>query len=282
MINDIVLMDGAVGTSLWEKTDNKVEPWRYNIENPSIVAELHQEFLSAGAKIILANTFGANALNVGKASYTVDEVIKNALNLIKPVCMNKAKIALGVGPLSELLEPYGDLTEQRAYEIYDEQISSGVKYGADIIYIQTFMDLNLMKVALKASEKYNKPTFCSFSFDKKGRTMMGNSVRDIVEGLKAYKVDAVGLNCSLGPDAAMPVIKEFHQLTDLPLIFKPNAGQSTLRGEETVTEYSPEMFVRDSLPALEYGVKYIGGCCGTNAQFIKALSAAIENLKSSI
>lgn len=271
MINGITLLDGAVGTSLWEKTENKVPVWRYNIENPGIVRELHQEYVEAGAEIILANTFGANGSNVGNSGYTVRQVVESALKIARAAIAGKARIALSVGPLAQLLEPYGDLTADAARRMFGEQIGPGVEGGADLIFIQTFIDLEMLKIALEVANRYDLPVFCSMSFDQKGRTMMGNSVRDMVEALKDYRVDAVGLNCSLGPDAAVPVIEEFSHQTTLPLLFKPNAGKSTLSDGKDVHEYDAETFVTDSLPALKHGVKYIGGCCGTNAAYIRHL-----------
>lgn len=278
MSNRVVLLDGAVGTSLWEKSENKVPVWRYNVENPEIVRQLHEEFVDAGAQIILANTFAANVTSVKGTGYQVKDIIKNALKIARDAVAGRARIALAVGPLANLLEPYGDISADSAYDAFDEQIGYGVEYGADLIFIQTFIDLEMMKIALKVANRHDIPVFCSFSFDKKGRTMMGNSVKDIVEALKIFKVDAIGLNCSLGPDAAVPVIEQFSKNTNLPLIFKPNAGKTTIVNGEVVSEYDIDTFVDDSLPSLQYGVKYIGGCCGANASYIEKLRERLVQL----
>lgn len=115
MLHTLTLLDGAIGTSLWEKAEDKVPVWRYNIENPAIVTELHNEYIAAGAKIILANTFGANAGAVEHSPYTVHEVVSNGVRLAKEAAKGTdVKVALSIGPLSVLLEPYGDLTEEEA------------------------------------------------------------------------------------------------------------------------------------------------------------------------
>ena len=276
--NGVTLLDGAIGTSLWEKTDNKVAVWRYNLDNPRIVCELCQEYVEAGSEIILSNTFGANRIALKGTDYNVHDVVSAGVKLAKEAVDGKAKVALSIGPLPVLLEPYGDLSEQEAYEIFDEQISAGAEEKPDIITIETFMDIEMMKIAVRAASRQGLPIFCMMTFGEVGRTIMGNSVKDVVDGLSGLPVSAVGLNCSLGPEAALPVIQEFSKYTDLPLIFKPNAGKPVFKDGITQTNYDISEFVKDSLPALHYGVKYIGGCCGSSPKYIKALHAAIEEL----
>ena len=275
----VTLLDGAVGTSLWEKTDNKVSVWRYNVENPEIVTQLHQEYVEAGAEIILANTFGANAGNIKTSDYSVQQIVKSAMEIAKSAIAGRAKIALAVGPLSGLLEPYGDIAADLAFQMFDEQIGYGVEGGPDLIFIQTFTDVEMLKIALKAANQHNLPVFASMSFDQTGHTMMGNSVQDMLQSIKGFRVDAVGLNCSLGPKAAVPVIEEFSKNTDLPLLFKPNAGKSSFVNGKTVYESDIETFSKEALPALNYGVQYIGGCCGTNAAYIRRLKEELARLQ---
>lgn len=226
----------AVGTSLWEKSDDKVPVWRYNIEKPDIVSQLINEYYEAGSKIILANTFSANGPSVADSGYTVEQIVSSAMEIAHGALDGKdAKIALSVGPLTGLLKPFGNISEEEAAEIFTEQIEAGVKGKPDVIFLQTFMDLKMMQIAARIARKHDIPLFCSFSFvksakDKGSRTMMGNSIDDILKGLAEFKPDAVGLNCSLGPEMALPIIEEYSQKTDIPLIFKPNAGKPTLEG----------------------------------------------------
>lgn len=126
----LVLLDGAVGTSLWAKTDEKVAVWRYNLENPRIVQELHQEYLDAGAQIVLANTFGANRIALRGTDYTVEDIVSTGVRLAKEALAGRAETALSIGPLPVLLEPYGDLSEE-AYELFDQQISAGAAEKPD-------------------------------------------------------------------------------------------------------------------------------------------------------
>lgn len=277
MKRKITLMDGAVGTTLWgiaEANGVKKEPvWKYNIEHPEFVEELTRRYLEAGCEIILANTFGANGPAVKRSSpYTAAEVVAAGVKAGKKVLEGTdVKLCLSLGPLMQLLEPYGDMEEDECAEIYREMLDAGVGAGADMILIQTFMDLEMMRVATVEAKKYGLPVMCSMTFEKSGKTMFGNSVQDTIDTLAPLGIDAIGLNCSLGPDLALPIIKEFSEKTDLPLLFKPNAGKPILSEDgSTAVAYTAQQFAEDIKPALEY-VSYIGGCCGSDAEYIKEI-----------
>lgn len=276
MDKKIFLLDGASGTCLWDKAQQNIPVWRFNIENPEIVVELHKEYIAAGSDIIFTNTFSANREAVEKTSYTVEQVVSAGVRLAKEAVKGTdVKVALDIGPLTELLEPYGDLEEDDAYEIYREQIGAGMKENPDLVVCETFMDIEMLKIAVSVANEYDVPVFCTMSFDKNGRTIMGNSVKDMVEQLSKLKVSAIGLNCSLGPDLALPVIAQFKEYTDLPLIFKPNAGVQTVKDGKTVTEFDVESFVSNVIPAIEHGAVYLGGCCGSNPEYIKTIKERI-------
>ena len=273
--DDIVLLDGALGTCLWEKTADKVPVWRYNIENPDIVTEIAEEYVDAGAQILMTNTFGANRYAVSRTGYSVREAVSAGVRLAREAAGNRAKAALSIGPLPVLLEPFGDLTEEEAFELFDEQISAGIDEKPDLIALETFMDADMLHIAAEAAAKHGLPIFATMTFTQVGKTIMGHSVERFVDTMKDLPIAAVGINCSLGPEKAVPIIATFRQYTDLPLIFKPNAGKPILQeGGETV-EFDVDTFVADSLPALEHGVRYIGGCCGSNPSYIRALRERI-------
>ena len=281
MKQGITLMDGAVGTSLWAKAEAKgvkKDPvWRYNLEHPELVAELTAEYADAGAEIILANTFGANGPAVKRSStYTAPEVVSAGVRIAKETLRGSGRrIALSAGPLTALLEPYGDMTEEEAGEIYYEMLEAGMKEGPDLILLQTFMDLTMLRVAAVEAKKFGVPVFCCLTFEKRGKTMMGNSVEDMIEELEPVGIDAIGMNCSLGPDLAIPVIREFVGKTSLPLIFKPNAGKPILAPDgSTATAYSAKVFADDVMPALDF-VDYVGGCCGADASYVRELAGRL-------
>ena len=283
----VVMLDGAAGTSLWEKATDKVPVWRYNIENPQIVRELNEEYVEAGADIILANTFAANGAEVARSSsYTVEQVVRTAMKIAQDASNGRAKVGLAAGPLTGLLKPFGKISREEAKDMYEELIGAGMQEKPDLIYLLTFMDLEMLKIAAEAASHYDVPLLCSMSFmgaNKNGvrakisRTMMGNTPKDIVEGLKPYNPAAVGLNCSLGPVDALPVIADFKAVTDLPIIFKPNAGAPMAQDDGTFNAaFDIETFADDVLPAVDMGATYIGGCCGTNAAYIKRLAEKIK------
>lgn len=281
MRTGVTLLDGAAGTYLWKLAEEKgyaKDPvWKYNVEHPELVSRLAKDYIAAGAEIILANTFGANGPAVSRSSgYSVAQVVGEGVRLAKEAAAGTdVKVALDIGPLTVMMEPYGDLTEEEAEEIFREQIGAGMSEGPDLVILETFMDLEMLKVAARVAKSYGVPVLCTMTFEARGRTMMGNSVEDIVEELTELGVDGLGLNCSLGPVDALPLIRAFAEATDLPLVFKPNAGLPTLdeNGHETAA-YSAQTFVSEVEPALEL-VRFVGGCCGSDPEYIRALRARL-------
>ena len=276
-----ILLDGAQGTRLWalaEEAGGAREPvWKYNVNRPEIVKQMHREYLEAGAQIISANTFSANRLSLKSSpGYTVEQVVREAVAIAKDAASPYgAKTALDIGPLSVLLEPYGSLEEDEAAEIFGEILKSGVAAGAELIFFETFIDMEMMLIAAREAKKYDLPVVCSMSFEKRGRTMLGNSVEDIVETLSPLGIDGVGMNCSLGPEPALQVIREFAENTDLPLFFKPNAGMpAQTPAGDTVYDCTPERFAAELAPAAPL-VRWLGGCCGTDAAYIRALKTIL-------
>ena len=277
MKKDILLLDGASGTHLWNMAEAqgfaKDPVWKYNVDHPELVKRLAEEYIAAGSNIIYTNTFGANIHAVTRSSsYSVAEVVSAGVRIAKEaVAGTDVKVALDVGPLSVLMEPYGDLTEEEAEEIFREQIGAGMAEHPDLVVLETFMDLEMLKVAASVAKSYDVPVLCTMTFESRGRTMMGNRVEDIVEELTELGVDGVGLNCSLGPVDALAIIREFAECTSLPLVFKPNAGKPVLAEDGSViSPYSAEDFAADVAPVLDL-VTYLGGCCGSSPEYIRVL-----------
>lgn len=264
-----VLLDGAAGTCLWELAESRgiarKPVWVYNIEHPELVLELHRRYIEAGCDMIQTNTFSVNAHSVKRSSdYSVSQVVTAAVSLAKKAAEGTGvKVYLSLGPLSMLLAPYGKLSREEAHEIYTELAAAGAAAGADSIALETFMDLEMLRIAVEAAKPFGLPIMCSMTFEKRRRTMMGNSVQQIVDTLSPLGVAALGMNCSKGPVQALEIIKEFSEKTDLPLYYKPNSGM----GES----YTPEQFAAEMAPALEY-VSYVGGCCGCDHTYISSLA----------
>lgn len=278
-MSKITLLDGAVGTTLWSLADAhgiKREPvWKYNIEHPELVTELHKTYIEAGSQIILSNTFGANRQMVKRASsYSVTDVVSKGAELALDAAKGTGvKVFCAIGPLLEFMEPYGDLEEEEVIDIFTEQMTPVMEAGADGVMVQTFMDLATAVVATKVAKKFGKPVFTTLTFEKKGKTMMGNSVEQACEELEEAGADAVGMNCSLGPELALPIIRKFHETTNLPLVFKPNAGLP-MNADGSEIPYTAEQFAKEVAPALDY-VSYIGGCCNCNFDYVKVLKNLI-------
>lgn len=276
-----VLLDGAVGTSLWAiAEENGVEKspvWTYNLTHPDFVSRLHREYVEAGAKIILANTFGANGPMVRRVKvFDVATVVKTGVRLAKEATNGTdVKVALSAGPLSELMEPWGDLTEEEVEAIYREQIGAGMEEQPDCIVLQTFIDLDTLAVAARVALGYGVPVYCMMTFEKVGKTMMGNSVQDMIDRLEPMGVAGIGLNCSLGPDLALPIIRTFAEQSKLPIFFKPNAGLPKTAYGKTEIPYDAHHFAEEIAPALPY-VDYVGGCCGCDASYVRALKQLLQ------
>ena len=276
-MKNVVLMDGAAGTTLWSlaaAAGIKKDPvWVYNIEHPELVTELHRRYIAAGSRLIQANTFGANGPAVQRASkYQAVDVVKAGVRLAREAAAGTdIEVAAAFGPLSTLLEPYGDMEEDECRKIYSQVIDASIEAGADSIVLLTFMDLEMIRVAAEAAKRHDIPVYCSLTFEKGGRTMMGNTVQEIIATLTPVGINAIGMNCSLGPVEALSVIREFHEKTDLPLFYKPNSGKPITNPDGTVAApYTAEQFAAEVAPALEY-VGYVGGCCGCDDSYIQAL-----------
>ena len=277
MSKKVTLLDGAVGTTLWEIAAKhgveQVPVWRYNIEHPELVAELAQNYAAAGSEIILSNTMAANRPAVENGSdYDVQEIVRLGVKHVKDALAGTgAKTCLAIGPLSTLMAPFGTLKKEDAARYFGEMVDAGMQEKPDYIYFQTFLDLEMMKVGVAEAKRYDVPVFATLTFEKHGKTLMGNTVEKVCEELGAMGIDGVGMNCSLGPELAMPVIKKFSECTDIPIVFKPNAGMPVPQEDGTMKiEATAEEFAKEVAPALEF-VDYIGGCCNCNDDFIREI-----------
>ncbi len=263
----ITILDGAIGSVLMRKGGDAV--CLLNITDVATVAQLHKGYIAAGSDIICTNTFSAN--NYSKLSHSVSDVVAAGVSIAKDVTEGRAKVALDIGPLSELLEPYGDLTREDCAQQYCEIIAAGVSQCPDYIFFETFMDLEMLELAVKQATPYGLPIMCSMSFTESGKTMMGNSVQQMVQMLSTYPLVAIGLNCSMEPAKSLPVAREFRRYTNLPIIFKPNAGKPQVSEQGVKYEYA-ELFASEFEGIEELGDVYIGGCCGSTQKHIKMLA----------
>ena len=262
------LLDGSAGTALWAMAEaagvERAPVWRYNIEHPEFVLKLHRVYVDAGCEMIQTNTFDANRYTIQRSSdYSVTEVITAAVELAKQAANGTdVKVYASFGPLPQLMKPYGPITEEEVCDIYAELARVAVDAGVDAIMLETFMDVKMMYIAAAAAKRFDVPVICSMTFEKHRRTMMGDNVEKIIETLVPLGIDGIGMNCSLGPVEGLEIMMEYREKTALPLYFKPNAGM----GEN----YNARQFANEIAPAIDF-VSYIGGCCGTDAEYIKEI-----------
>lgn len=275
--NKILILDGAMGTVLQQRgLPPGGQPELLNLTQPKLLESIHREYIDAGSQVIYTNTFGANGPKLAKSGHSVDEIVTAAVGIAKKASMGtNAKVALDVGPLGELLEPMGTLPFERAYDLFREMMKAGAEAGADLIVIETMTDLYETKAALLAAkENTDLPVFVTMSFEASGRTFTGCTVASMARTLEGLGADAIGLNCSLGPDLLAPLLKELCENTRLPVIAKPNAGlPDPVDGHY---DMGPEDFAQAVLKCVEAGVSIVGGCCGTTPEYIRQLSIAME------
>lgn len=271
----ITFLDGGMGTMLQARGLLPGQaPELFQMEHGDIVEEIHRAYVEHGSEILYTNTFGANAKKLVGTPYCVEEIIQTAVKLAKQGAQGKARVALDIGPIGEMLEPNGYLSFEDAYELYKEQVIAGEQAGADLIVFETMSDLYEVKAAVLAAKEHTKlPIFVTMSFEADHRTFTGCTTGSFALLAEGLGVDAIGINCSLGPKEILPIAKALASYTALPLIIKANAGlpdpQTSLYGmdAQTYATYAQEF---TKLP-----VQYLGGCCGTTPSFIKALKDTI-------
>ncbi len=267
----IIQLDGAMGTELQKRGLEPGEiPELWSLSHPEALVEIHRAYLEAGADIISANTFGAN-----RAKYHGDvplkDVIEAAIHNAREA--GAKKVALDVGPTGKLLKPSGDYEFDRAYDDFAEAISLGTKAGADYIFLETFSDTYELKAALLAAkENSTLPILASVSLSEDGKLLTGADVDTIAALFNALKPSAAGFNCGLGPDKLLPFVKRLAERTHIPIIVKANAGLPKVIDGKTVFTVGPEEFAEDIARCIEAGATYVGGCCGTTPQHIRAVS----------
>lgn len=272
--SEFVFLDGGMGTMLQSMGIESHIPELLNITNPQDIINIHKQYIEAGADIIYANTFGANKLKLADSGYTVADVVSAGIENARK--SGNALVALDMGSLGQLLEPSGTMKFEQAYELYKEIVIAGS--DADLIVIETMTDLYEVKAALLAAkENSDKPVLVTMTFEENMRTFTGVLPECMIAVLEGLGADAIGVNCSLGPDELYPIIRKICSLTTLPVIAKPNAGlPDPVTNKFNVT---PEQFAESAVKLAEAGVKIFGGCCGTTPAHISAVINALADCR---
>ncbi len=270
--DNITLLDGATGTQFQLRgLPAGKSPELLNLEDPALVEEIHRAYVGAGSDVVYANTFGANRLKMphGKA----ESIVRAGVEIARRAAGDKF-VALDIGPTGALCEPLGSMTFDEAYAVFAEVVKAGA--GADLIVIETMSDLTELRAALLAArENSSLPIMCSMTFEESGRTFTGVLPEAFALCASPF-ADVVGINCSLGPDKLLPVMRRVAAYTQKPLFIKANAG---LPDANMNYELSPEAFSALHGEYLNMGVNILGGCCGTTPEHIAALKKLIEGKK---
>ena len=271
-----IILDGAMGTQLQARGLKTGEcPEAINVTHPDTVMEIHRSYIEAGSDIVYTNTFGANRYKLAESGYSVSELVKAGIQTAKKAAGESGVLAaLDIGPIGQLMEPTGSMSFDKAYDIYKEVILAGEE--ADLIVFETMTDLLELKAGvLAAKENSTKPVICTMTFEENMRTFTGCSVSAMALTMQGLGVDAIGVNCSLGPVQLKDVVGELAKWTNLPIIVKPNAGlpdPSTGEYDLTPEDFAKSM-ANDIIPL---GAVIVGGCCGTTPEYIRLLCKELE------
>lgn len=276
---DLLYFDGGMGTLLQSKDLKPGElPETWNLTRPDEIIDIHRQYFEAGSDIVLTNTFGANALKFHDSQYQLKEIIEAAVGNAKKAASlgvydnRPTYVALDVGPTGKLLKPMGDLGFEEACETFAEVMRYGEEAGADFIHIETMSDTYEVKAAiLAAKENTNLPVTVTMIFDEKGKLLTGGDVPSVVAMLEGLGVDALGINCGLGPRQMLSVLSEIMEYASIPVIVKPNAGLPKQKDGEVYYDVEPEEFAQTMEEILKLGASAIGGCCGTTPEHIRAM-----------
>ena len=276
----VLIFDGGMGTMLQAAgLPAGHEPELWNLERPDAVRAVHARYLSAGADIVTTNTFGANAVKL--AGRPVEEIVTAAVSLARKAVAEHGSgfVALDLGPTGRLLRPMGDLPFEEAVAAYAPAVRAGAAARADLVLIETMSDLYEAKAAvLSAKENCDLPIFVSVVLDQTGRMLTGGDLSSAVALLEGLGVDAIGLNCGLGPEQMAALFPELLNLTSLPVLIQPNAGLPECVDGCTHFRVGPEDFAAAMAELVKSGLRVAGGCCGTTPEHIRALADACRDL----
>ena len=281
--NKILYLDGGMGTLLQKRGLSAGElPERWNITHSDVIVDIHKAYLNAGSNVISTNTFGANSLKF--LDEELDEIIKsavaNARRAIELSSQDTAFVALDIGPTGKMLRPYGDLDFEDAVSVFSRTVELGVKYGVDLIFIETMNDSYETKAALLAAKECSElPVFVSNAYGEDGKLMTGADPLTMVALLEGMGADAIGVNCSQGPSALAPIVREYLKYSSLPIIMKANAGLPSALNGVTVFDIDEKQFADEVSILAKEGVRALGGCCGTTPAHIEALVNATKDIE---
>ncbi len=267
------ILDGAMGTELMKRgLGNSQFMEAANLTAPEVVQEIQRAYVEAGSQVLYTCTFGVNRRRV--RGCTVEEAVTAAIRNARAAAEGRAEVWQDAGMLGAFLEPLGDLPEEEAEDMYAEFFRAGQE--ADGVILETFFDLHEALLALDTARRVlpGKPVRVTMTFQPTGRTFTGADIPLVSRELEAHGAAAIGMNCSFGPEEAEPLVRQFKDCSPLPLIVKLNAGTPDL--ETGIYPLGPKEYAEAMAPILALDIQYVGGCCGTDPRYIRALAEAVR------
>lgn len=278
-----VVTDGSWGTQMQKRGLKRGEcPDSWNLNHPEQVLAVARQYVDAGSQIILTNTFGGSRLALKKfelGEKTV-EINMTGVEISKKAAGDRAYVFASIGPTGMMLVTR-ETTEEELQQVFEEQADAQARAGADGIIVETMIDVVEAKIAATAAKQTGLPVIVSMVYDSgenKDRTMMGDSPEQVLEELMSIGIDGIGANCGQGIEAFLPICSRLRQATDLPIWMKPNAGLPEIVDDKTVFRTTAREFVQYIPELIQAGAGFIGGCCGTDQGFVKAIRETIDNL----
>ena len=277
-----VILDGAMGTGLMKAgmpVDACTEEWA--LAHPEAVIDIQKAYVEAGTQIVYAPTFGANRIKLKEygLEHRIEEFNKELVAISKQAVGEKALVAGDMTMTGQIPYPVGDVPFETFVEVYKEQAEYLVEAGVDLLVVETMMSMQECRAAVLAiREVCDLPIMATLTYNDDGRTLYGTPPEVAINVLQSLGVDAVGVNCSTGPEGMVPIVEKMAEYATVPLIAKPNAGLPELDGMETVYRMSPEEFASTGKKLIDAGASLVGGCCGTTPAHVKALAEAVKGM----
>lgn len=277
--NRVLFLDGAYGTELFRRGFRGKLVETLNMDDPEMVRRLQQDYIDAGADMLLTNTFSANRFKLGQygLAESIEQINRKAVEIAKSVCKNGQLVFGDMSSTGSFVKPMGEIDFEEAYEVFKEQASILIDAGVDGIIIETMSDLKELKAAILAVRDVSEeiPLVVSMTFEEDGKSVTGTSVEIFATLMNDLDVDVVGINCSLEPKQMLPVFSRLAKYCRKPLCVEPNAGKPLLVGNRLVYRTSPEEFAIYMRDFVEMGANIIGGCCGTGPEHIKMMTSYV-------
>ncbi len=280
----MIVGDGAVGTQLMKRGLKHGDPPEiFNLTRPSVLEEIAAQYLDAGAEIVTTNSFGASSLRLKQFSMDKDaeEINRSAVRAVRRAVGDRAYVSASVGPTARMLKPGGDTEPEEVFSSFWDQIRALLEAGADMICIETMMDVAETALAIRAARSLDSkvPVMATMTFGKTPQgffTLMGSSIETAASEMEKAGADIIGSNCGNGAEVMVGIAREFRRVSRLPVAIQSNAGLPVAAESGLVYPETPEFFAEKTVEFLKLGVQIIGGCCGTGPEHIRAIRKAVD------